>query len=85
MTAAPDQRARYQRDGFLILKDFVAPGVCDDLRARAEQLVSEFDPAGVVSIFSTHQQNRISGDYFLESGDKIRFFSRKMRFSLMAL
>ena len=74
MSAAPDQLARYQRDGFLILKDFVAPGVCDDLRARAAQLVSEFDPAGVVSIFSTHQQNRISDDYFLGSGNKIRFF-----------
>ncbi|MGI8734852.1 MAG: hypothetical protein ACR2LM_16310 [Pyrinomonadaceae bacterium] len=46
MTAAPDQLACYQRDGFLILKDFVAASVCDDLRARAESLVSEFDPAG---------------------------------------
>jgi len=54
MTAAPDQLACYQRDGFLILNDFVAASVCDDLRARAESLVSEFDPAGVVSIFSTH-------------------------------
>lgn len=69
-----DYFASYQRDGFLILKDFVPAQTCDDLRARAEQLVREFDPAGVVSIFTTHEQSRKSDEYFLESGDKIRFF-----------
>jgi phytanoyl-CoA hydroxylase len=73
-TDADDYFAQYQRDGFLILKDFVPPNTCDDLRARATQLVKEFDPAGVVSIFTTHEQNRKSDEYFLESGDKIRFF-----------
>src|SRR2546430_14265086 len=46
----------------------------DRLCARAEELVRDFDPKGVVSIFSTHEQTRTSDDYFLESGDKIRFF-----------
>ena len=73
-TESDDFFARYQRDGFLILKDFVPANTCDDLRARAEQLVREFDPAGVVSIFTTHEQSRKSDEYFLESGDKIRFF-----------
>lgn len=74
MKAASDQFAGYHRDGFLVLKDFVAANTCDDLRARAEQLVHEFDPAGVVSIFSTRKQNHVSDDYFLGSGDRIRFF-----------
>src|SRR5215204_3010983 len=74
MTIASDHFARYQRDGFLILKDFVSANICEDLRTRAQQLVKEFDPSGVVSIFTTHEQSRISDDYFLESGDKIRFF-----------
>ncbi len=73
-TDADDHFANYQRDGFLILKDFVPANTCDDLRARAEQLVKEFDPAGVVSIFTTHEQSRKSDEYFLESGDKIRCF-----------
>ena len=33
-----------------------------------------FEPSDIVSIFSTREQNRRSDDYFLNSGDKIRFF-----------
>jgi phytanoyl-CoA hydroxylase len=74
MGISSERAAQYARDGFLILKDFVTHQACDDLRARAENLVQNFDPQGIVSIFSTHQQNRLTDDYFLESGDKIRFF-----------
>jgi len=69
-----NQLSCYERDGFLVLNDFVPENTCDELRARARQLVEEFDAAGVLSIFSTHEQSRLSDDYFLESGDKIRCF-----------
>jgi phytanoyl-CoA hydroxylase len=68
------QLAQYERDGFLVLKDFVSAEACDALRARAEELVEEFDPRGVKSIFTTREQTRASDDYFLGSGDKVRFF-----------
>lgn len=71
---ATDRLDRYQRDGFLVLKDFVQTSVCDRLRARAEQLVQDFDPSGVVSIFTTQEESRVTDNYFLESGDKVRFF-----------
>lgn len=74
VTITPEQLEQYQRDGFLVLENFVDTASCDTLRARAEQLVRDFDPRGFVSIFSTREQTRLSDDYFLESGDKIRFF-----------
>ncbi|MFN8052351.1 MAG: phytanoyl-CoA dioxygenase family protein [Acidimicrobiales bacterium] len=70
-----DLRARFEREGYVVLPDFVAPAACDALRARADALVAGFEPdAETRSIFSTNEQTRTSDDYFLGSGDKIRFF-----------
>ncbi|HEX8851980.1 MAG TPA: phytanoyl-CoA dioxygenase family protein, partial [Pyrinomonadaceae bacterium] len=69
-----EQLAAYERDGFLVVEDFVSREECARLRERARELVTAFDPRGVVSVFSTREQTRTSDEYFLESGDKIRFF-----------
>jgi phytanoyl-CoA hydroxylase len=63
----------FERDGFVVLDGFAAPEACDALVARADELIAAFDRE-TVSIFSTREQTRTSDEYFLESGDKIRFF-----------
>jgi len=66
--------ADFQTTGVLILKDFVTGAECAKLRARAAELVAEFNPADVSSVFSTTGQEQLDDTYFIESGDKIRFF-----------
>lgn len=74
MNATRDLAERYARDGFAVLPDFVTREACDELIARAREMVADFDPRGVRSIFTTHEQTRASDEYFLSSGDKVRFF-----------
>jgi phytanoyl-CoA hydroxylase len=66
--------ASFERDGFLVLEGFVKDEACDALRTRTEALIDVSEPPESVSIFSTNEQTRTSDEYFLTSGDKIRFF-----------
>ncbi len=64
----------YRDAGVLVLRDFVPVSACHRLRERALEMVDAFDPGSVQSVFSTTSQAQLNDDYFIASGDKIRFF-----------
>jgi phytanoyl-CoA hydroxylase len=66
--------AAFHDAGVLILRDFVTNEECQALRGRALELLDEFNPDEVHSVFSTTRQTQLDDSYFIESGDKIRFF-----------
>jgi len=69
-----DMLDAFEDAGVLILRDFVGVDECDRLRERALELVAEFDPGSVRSVFSTTVEEQFDDRYFIDSGDKIRFF-----------
>ena len=70
-----DQLADWERDGFLVLPDFVDRDRCDALKAHVEGLLAGIDPDGdALTVFDTSEQAHGDDSWFLESGDKIRWF-----------
>ena len=69
-----EMMADYREAGVLILRDFVSRDACDRLRQRMLEMVNDFDPSEVRTVFSTTSDTHQADDYFVSSGDKIRFF-----------
>jgi phytanoyl-CoA hydroxylase len=72
--------AAFREAGFIVLRDFVSREECRRLRRRALELVDAFDPRDVSSVFSTTVEEQLADRYFIESGDKIRFFLESSAF-----
>ena len=61
-------------NGYLIIENFKTNAECDDLINRSKELIEEQDFNNQQSVFDTVSQSHNDDNYFLESGDKIRFF-----------
>ncbi len=66
----------WERDGFLVLPDFVPRERCEALKAHVETLVAGIDPDtdSGITVFSTTEQSHAQDDWFLGSGDTVRWF-----------
>lgn len=69
-----DPQRQLERDGFLVLPGFRTPTDCQELRARALELVAGFDPRTAAGVFSTRTHAHGRETAFLESGGRIEFF-----------
>ena len=61
-------------NGYLIIENFKTNEECDKLINRSKELIDEQDFNNQQSVFDTVSQSHNDDNYFLESGDKIRFF-----------
>lgn len=69
------QLEAFERDGFVVVADFVTPERCLALRQRALEIIDAFDPSTVdAAVFSPTEQSRSREDWFLTSGENIRCF-----------
>nr|XP_008123287.2 PREDICTED: phytanoyl-CoA dioxygenase domain-containing protein 1 [Anolis carolinensis] len=81
-TVSQEQIQQFRRDGFLVLEGFFSPEACDAMRAQIQKIISGMDvPPHCRTEFSTQEEEQLqaqgSAEYFLTSGDQIRFFFEK--------
>ncbi|KAF8633662.1 hypothetical protein AX15_001311 [Amanita polypyramis BW_CC] len=70
-----DQIGQFQKNGYLVVPKFLSHQETQTLLERAKQLLDEFDiNEHPLTRFTTGDSNHVGDDYFLTSGDKIRFF-----------
>ncbi|XP_035745913.1 phytanoyl-CoA dioxygenase domain-containing protein 1 isoform X2 [Egretta garzetta] len=76
------QIQQFREDGFLVLEHFFTAEECDSMRKQIQRIIAEMEvPPHCRTEFSTKEEEQLqvqgSSDYFLTSGDKIRFFFEK--------
>ncbi|KAH9935373.1 phytanoyl-CoA dioxygenase [Fomitopsis serialis] len=70
-----DQVDQFRKDGYLRLPAFLNPEETEALLTRSKELIEGFSLEDhPLTKFTTGEDNHVGDDYFLTSGDKIRYF-----------
>ncbi|KZT71054.1 phytanoyl-CoA dioxygenase [Daedalea quercina L-15889] len=70
-----EQVDQFRKDGYLRLPAFLNPEETEALLTRSKQLIDGFSLEDhPLTRFTTGEDNHVGDDYFLTSGDKIRYF-----------
>ncbi|XP_073496161.1 phytanoyl-CoA dioxygenase domain-containing protein 1 isoform X2 [Phyllobates terribilis] len=81
-----EQVQKFHEDGYLVLDGLFSHKECEAMKEEIGRIIQDMDvPPHCRTEFSTQQEEQLkaqgSADYFLHSGDKIRFFFEKGVFS----
>lgn len=71
-----EMKEQYEREGFVVIKDFLSEAQCAQLQEEAQRIVSNFDADEHSSIFSADSadQSCKRDAYFFDSADKVHCF-----------
>ncbi|XP_053552002.1 phytanoyl-CoA dioxygenase domain-containing protein 1 isoform X2 [Bombina bombina] len=77
-----EQVHKFHKDGFLVLEGMFSPEECEALKQEIVKVLQDMDvPPHCRTVFTTQHEEQLhaqgNADYFLTSGDKIRFFFEK--------
>lgn len=75
---SPTQVAKFEKDGFLIIEDALNSDTVESLLVETHALLENFSlddhPMTKFATGGEDGKDHVGDDYFLESGDKVRFF-----------
>lgn len=75
---SPDQVEQFNKDGFLVIEGALSPETVESLMVETHSLLDNFSledhPLTKFATGGEDGKDHVGDDYFLSSGDKVRFF-----------